>query len=167
MKRTVLFVVLAIFAITAVSAHPGNRPGRNNKPGEHPRFNWQNNQNRVPRMAAEKVTVSGSLIIAKGMIAVKSNDITYAAAGLNRFIGFIDGLKEGANVTLEGMAMTGPGDGNTKFLRVQKMTLNGKEYDLGLPFQSMTPAPRPQPQNMTPAPRHQAPPNQRQMRERM
>lgn len=155
MKRTVLFVVLAIFAITAVSAHQGkDRWSRNSKPGERPRYNWQNNQNRAPRMNAESVTVSGKLTIAKGMIAVQSNDITYITAGLSRFTGFIDGLKEGANVTLEGMAMSGPGETKNKFLHVQKMTLSGKEYDLGFPFQNMMPAPRPQA------------PNQRQMRER-
>ena len=157
MKRTVLFVVLAIFAITAVCAHQGkDRGGRNSKPGERPRYNWQNNQNRAaPRMNAEKVTVRGNLTIAGGMIAIKSDDITYFAAGLNRFTGFIDGLKEGANVTLEGMAMAGPGETKNKFLHVQKMTLNGKEYDLGLHFQNMMPVPRPQS------------PNQRQMRGRM
>ena len=164
MKRTVFFVVLAFCAITIVSAQQGrDRWGRDNNPREQPHYNrgnernhaprnnWndqnraprnnRNDRNLAPRMAAERVTVSGNLIIARGMIAVKSNDITYYTVGLNRFIGFIDGFKEGAIVSLEGHAMSSPRDNKTKFLRVQKMTLNGKEYDLELPFQNMAPPP--------------------------
>ena len=162
MKRTILFVVLAFCAITLISAQQGrDRWGRGNNPGERPRHNWgydhQNraprmsaerprhnwgyDQNRAPRMVSERVTVSGNLTIAGGMIAVNSNDITYLAVGLNRFTGFIEGFKEGALVSLEGHAMSAQRDNKTKFLRVQKMTLNGKEYDLDFPFQNMTPPP--------------------------
>ena len=72
------------------------------------------------------------------MIALTAGEITYLTFGLNRFVGFIDGLKEGAQVTLEGSALPYPGSDTVKVLRVQKMTLNGKEYDLaplgGNPF---------------------------------
>jgi hypothetical protein len=81
---------------------------------------------------AEDVKVSGNLAIQRGMIAVESGGITYLTAGLNRFVGFIDGLKEGARVTLEGRALPVPQDENAKFIQVQKMTLDGKEYDLGI-----------------------------------
>ena len=65
------------------------------------------------------------------MIAVTANEITYLTVGLNRFVGFIDGLKEGAQVSLEGNAFTRPGNDKVKALHVRKMTLNGKEYDMG------------------------------------
>jgi hypothetical protein len=78
----------------------------------------------------EKTTISGALGIAKGAIALKSGNDTYYVMGLNRFIGFIDGLKEGAQVTLEGYALTSPRNGEVKTFRVTKLTLNGKDYDL-------------------------------------
>jgi len=82
---------------------------------------------------AEKVTVSGSLAVAHGMPALKSGDVTYLLGGINRFIGFIDGLKEGAQVTIEGSALTSPKNNNLKILRLSKLTLNGKSYDMALP----------------------------------
>jgi hypothetical protein len=86
-----------------------------------------------PAPAAEQVKVSGNLSIVHGRIAVVSNDTVYYAGGLNRFVGFIDGLKEGAMVNLEGAAYQFSGDGKVKFLRVNKLSLNGKDYDLSPP----------------------------------
>jgi hypothetical protein len=85
-------------------------------------------QTRRTPAPAEKVTVTGNLTIARGMPALMSGGITYYVAGMQRFVGFIDGLKEGANVTLEGAAYRH--DDTSRFLRVSKMTLNGKDYDL-------------------------------------
>jgi hypothetical protein len=78
----------------------------------------------------ESVNVSGNLTIAQGRIALVKDGITYLTSGLNRWVGFVDGLKEGAQVTLEGVATVNPQDSRVKMLRVHKMTLNGKEYDL-------------------------------------
>jgi hypothetical protein len=83
-----------------------------------------------PRAAPEKTSVSGTLGIAKGSIALKSGDDTYSVMALNRFVGFIDGLKEGAQVNLEGYAFTVPRNAEGKVFRVTKLTLNGKDYDL-------------------------------------
>jgi hypothetical protein len=77
------------------------------------------------------------------MIAVQKDGITYLTSGLNRWVGFIDGLREGAQVTLEGVATVSPQDSRVKMLRVHKMTLNGKEYDLVSSFRnSASPMPR-------------------------
>ncbi|MDR3334681.1 MAG: hypothetical protein LBT13_07335 [Treponema sp.] len=112
MKRKVLFVLLALGVAVLASAHGRGRGGF---PSVQP---------------AETVTVTGNLTIAQGSIAVQNNDITYLAAGLHRFIGFIDGLKEGARVTLDGSAFTNPQNEKIKFLLVSKLTINGKAYDL-------------------------------------
>jgi hypothetical protein len=61
---------------------------------------------------------------------VVNGDTTYYTGGLDRFTGFIDGLKEGAPVSLEGAAYQLPNDEKAKFLRVNKLSLNGKDYDL-------------------------------------
>jgi hypothetical protein len=78
----------------------------------------------------EKSTISGALGIAKGSIALKSGNDTYYVMGLNRFVGFIDGLKEGARVSLEGYAFPLPNNNGGKGFKVTKLTLNGKDYDL-------------------------------------
>jgi hypothetical protein len=94
----------------------------------------------------ENVTVSGSLTIAQGMVAVEKDGITYLTFGLNRLVGFIDGLREGAQVTLEGVPTVSPQDNRVKMLRVHKLTLNGREYDLVNSFRnSAPPMPRQRP----------------------
>lgn len=84
----------------------------------------------------EKETVSGTLTIAKGQIAVKNGGVTYYLFGLDRFIGFIDGLKEGAQVKLEGSIQKSKikGAENDAFMMVTTLTLNGKTHDLGMGF---------------------------------
>ena len=83
--------------------------------------------------AAETVTLSGSLIVAHGSPALKSGDDIYLLGGISRLTGFIDGLREGAQVTIEGRAFTGRQEDSLKFLRPLKLTLNGKTYDLSPP----------------------------------
>jgi hypothetical protein len=51
--------------------------------------------------------------------------------GIDRLVGFIDGLKEGAAVSLEGWAFPLPRSENEQIFRAEKLTLNGKEYELG------------------------------------
>ena len=144
MKRTMLFAVLALCAIVFVSAQGNERKGQGRSPYGPPppppyqqgqdyyRQRGENMRDRFSRNA-ESATVSGNLTIVKGRIAVKKDDVTYLTGGLNRFVGFIDGLKEGAAVTLEGKAVSVPQNEKLKFLMVEKMTLNGKEYDLAPP----------------------------------
>ena len=83
--------------------------------------------------AAEAVTVSGSMVFAYGSPALKSGDVTYIVTGINRLIGFVDGFKEGAQVTIEGRSVSSPRDSNLKFLRPSKLTFSGKTYDMALP----------------------------------
>jgi hypothetical protein len=78
--------------------------------------------------AGETVTVSGNLALVDGQIAVVADGVTYIAGGLRWLTGFIDGIKEGAAVSLEGRARTAPFDPNTRFLRISKLTVGGKEY---------------------------------------
>jgi hypothetical protein len=74
------------------------------------------------------VTVSGNLELVNGQIAVVSDGVTYIAGGLRWLTGFIDGIKEGAAVSLEGWARTAPLNDNTRFLRISKLTVGGKDY---------------------------------------
>jgi hypothetical protein len=82
------------------------------------------------------VTVSGALSLARGQIVLREDEDIYVIMGLGRFIGFIDGLKEGAEVTLDGFVRTGREDTNIHFLLANKLTIDGREYDdLAPPFQ--------------------------------
>jgi len=137
MKRIILFCMLALCALALVSAQGNNRRkqdafcGRPNFPA------WGRDYPRGVPPSPESVNVSGNLTIAQGMIAVIDKDTTYLARGLNRYTGFIDGLKEGAAVTLEGYALSSPKNDKVKLLHVEKMTLNGKDYDLAMPRRDM------------------------------
>ena len=151
MKRTILIVLLVSFTAALTFAHGNNRQGKDSSPRGQQNFSQQRNQQRTPPPAPESVSVSGNLTIAQGMIAVTSDDTTYLVGGLNRYIGFIDGLKEGTAVTLEGYTRPAPRNEKVKFMRVQKMTLNGKDYDLAMPQQNLHPRQNVQPrQNINP-----------------
>ena len=143
MKRTVLFFTLVFCAAALVVAQGNNRWGLGCCPGWPQPYAWGQDspRNQPPPSSPENATVSGNLTIAQGMIAVVSGDTTWLVRGLDRYVGFIDGLKEGAQVTLEGYAMPGPRDSNIKSLYVQKMTLNGKDYELARPRQDVRPGP--------------------------
>ena len=133
MKRTILFVMMVSCIIALLSAQ-GYSEGTQPSQEEPARvLQRRDNNNRPSRQQAESASVSGNLTIERGMIAVNSGDTTYIALGLQRFVGFIDGLKEGAAVTLEGNAYNNPRNDSTKILMVQKMTISGKEYDITHP----------------------------------
>jgi hypothetical protein len=137
MKRMILFFMLVSCAAALTFAQGNNRPGQNRFPGGPPPVFRENDKNKAYPRVTETTSVSGNFTIAQGMIAVASNDITYLVRGLNRYIGFIDGLKEGATVTLEGYALPYPQNDKVKFLLAQKMTLNGKEYELAPSISAM------------------------------
>jgi hypothetical protein len=80
--------------------------------------NWGN-----PRGYTQSVTVEGSLLLENGEIAVSTGNAVYFVPSLGRYVGFIDGLKEGAQIKILGYA-----SGNV--LQPVQMTISGKSYDL-------------------------------------
>jgi len=89
----------------------------------------------TPPATVPTTTIKGTLGLSNGMISVVSGNITYYVRGLARFIGFIDGLKEGAQVSLEGYAAAPRTEGqkNSLFHPIT-LTLNGKNYEVGSKF---------------------------------
>jgi hypothetical protein len=91
----------------------------------------------------EKVSVTGVLGLSRGIIVIEGEGRRYYVPALGRYTGFIDGLKDGAQVSAEGYSFRPPAGapgtaspGNTEnpaegFLRITKLTLNGRDYDLG------------------------------------
>jgi hypothetical protein len=82
--------------------------------------------------SAGQISLTGTLGLSPGIIVLKNGEETWYVPELRRYIGFIDGLKDGAIVTLEGRGRKTPQfDGNAGFLRVSKLTLEGKDYEVG------------------------------------
>ncbi|MDR2922855.1 MAG: hypothetical protein LBU85_05885 [Treponema sp.] len=81
--------------------------------------------------APAATTVNGTLGFYAGSIVVRSGTTIYYTRGLDRLVGFIDGFKEGAQVTIEGYVSAPRTEGQTeRVLFPVKLTLNGKVYDL-------------------------------------
>lgn len=118
MKRILIIVAAGLIAAGSLSAQAFG-------PGPLAATQTQNLQT---------VKVEGKLALVNGMISVQSGGKTYYVGGLNRLIGFIDGLKEGSSVKLEGYAVALPAAPEYLHLRVTKLTFNGKEYDLSNSF---------------------------------
>ncbi|MDR1239375.1 MAG: hypothetical protein LBK27_04610 [Treponema sp.] len=123
MKRMMLAALCVLAAVGAVSAQTGNRPGPDAEKGFAP---------------PAQETISGNLGISRGMISLESGGLRYYVRGLNRFIGFIEGLREGAAVSLTGYAFESPRLSGAKIFRVVAMQLGGKSYDLAPPVEAFS-----------------------------
>jgi hypothetical protein len=121
MKKTLILLLLLTAAAGVTFAQV-----------QGPDSNFMRNQRSNPRNA-ETSTITGKLELINGNIAVKNGDTVYYVMGLSRFIGFVDGLKEGAEVSLEGWAFAASGRSENRGFLVSKLTINGKEYDNLLP----------------------------------
>jgi hypothetical protein len=119
MKRILIIVAAGLVAAGSLSAQA--MMGRGYAPNAAP-------QAQVP--AAEVVKVEGKLSLVNGMFAVVAKDKTYYVGGLQRLFGFVDGLKDGATVKLEGSAYAVPLAPEYQHLMATKLTFNGKDYDL-------------------------------------
>jgi hypothetical protein len=99
MKKFVFFVGIALLAAGTVVAQ-----------------NWG---------SPEPVMVSGTLQLMNGQIVLSGGGNTfYYVPALTRLIGFVDGLREGAQVNVEGFSLGGG------FLQLTKFTIGGRDYDL-------------------------------------
>ena len=79
-------------------------------------------------------TIRGTLGLTNGRISVVSGNITYYVRGLERHVGFIEGLKEGAQVSIDGYAAAPAIEGQKdRLFRAVNLTLNGKTYEVGSP----------------------------------
>jgi hypothetical protein len=121
MKKYIFILAASFFAISIWAQSPGIERRENFR-------------------QKEPVSVSGTLVLANGFIALKSGDTLYYAGGLERLVGFVDGLKENAQVRLEGYdfskanILRTPDTAQTEtahFLWVTKFEINDKSYELG------------------------------------
>ena len=118
MQRAVIVVLAIEVAASAVSAQ-GWAPGFRG-PGAYP----------APAAPAETVKIEGKLALVNAHPAVVVKDKTYYVGIPARLFGFVDGLKEGAQVKLEGYEQALPYATNVSLFHVVKLTLGGREIDL-------------------------------------
>jgi hypothetical protein len=85
-----------------------------------------------PAQAQAQVTkVSGKLELIQGVIGLKSGGKTYLIPKLQSVAGFIKGVEEGGTVTVEGYENPLPYTSDVILLQATKLTVGGKDYDLG------------------------------------
>jgi hypothetical protein len=100
-KKTAIFMIIALMLTGTVFAQERTRPQRENS----------------------MVNIEGTLKLERGTIALQSGDNVYFVPGLNRYTGFINGIREGNTVAVEGYSR-----GNT--IHPVKLTVEGRTYDL-------------------------------------
>ena len=72
-------------------------------------------------VVSQSISVSGTLQLQNGSIAVASGSNVYLVPVLTQYIGFIDGLREGAQVSMNGFA-----SGN--IISPTEVTISGRTY---------------------------------------
>jgi hypothetical protein len=124
MKRIVVLIMGLLSLGLLLYAQEGNSLQQNNR--------WYHGFDEDQRIPFEKISLSGTLGLSRGIIVLKSGEEIWYVPGLQHYASFIDGLKDGAAVTLEGWGRKSPQISEvTGFLRVSKLTLDGKDYDIG------------------------------------
>ncbi len=83
-------------------------------------------------LSVEKISLEGTLELVDARVAIKKDNKTYYVMLPSRLYGFVDGLKEGASVKLEGYSHAIPETENSFAVRVDTLELGGKKIDLGL-----------------------------------
>jgi hypothetical protein len=121
MKKILLLALTALVVSASAFAHDFRPRG----------------QNGAPRQAfppagrtGEELTLSGKLEWINGRIAVRTEDKTYFVSGIRQLLGFVDGLKEGSELTLTGRAYGASQIPEYRFFLTEKVGFNGKEYTL-------------------------------------
>jgi len=122
MKKLTVFVLISIMVAGSVFAQPireqrgANPQTRVGPQAGSPQARGEG-QREIP-----KVTVNGTLKLDRGLIAVESGETLLPVPMLNRYIGFISGLREGSNVSVEGFQIR-------NMLHPTKVTIDGQTYD--------------------------------------
>ena len=103
MKKLVFLAVISLLVMGTVSAQG---------------WGW----GFAPPAPPETVRVEGTLQLQDGHMVLSTGTAVYFVPGLFRYVGFIDGLREGARISAEGFV-------SGSFLQISKLNIGGREYD--------------------------------------
>jgi hypothetical protein len=104
MKKFGFIIVIACLVIGTASAQ-----------------NWNNGWG-TPVQTGQAISISGTLQLQNGVIAVVSGNTAYYVPSLTQYIGFIEGLREGAQISVDGYFY-----GN--YVQPTRVVISGKSYD--------------------------------------
>jgi len=121
MKKLIIIPIIAVLIAGMVSAEPIKEQRNSKEKADQLRDNGIRSRNGRARENTS-VSVEGTLKLEKGFIAVENADNVYLVPMLNRYIGFINGLREGSKVSVEGYEFN-------NMIRPTKLTVEGKSYD--------------------------------------
>lgn len=145
MKKVLVTIAIALIAVGAASAQPWTaqtQPWTGQQgmaQGYNPAYGrGYGAATQATPVVFEKLTLEGSLELINGNVAIKKDDKTYYVMIPNRLYGFVDGLKEGALVKVEGYSHEIAGLKDSYAVRVETLTINGRTIDLGTPLVSST-----------------------------
>ena len=125
MKKNLLLALTALVVSAGAFAQNFGQCGQNGRPRQA--FGPQA-FGREAGNTGEELTLNGKLEWADGRIAVKTEEKTYFVTGIRQLLGFVDGLKEGAQLTLTGRAYGVSYIPDYGFFRTEKVSFNGKDY---------------------------------------
>lgn len=112
MKKAIMVMVAALGIACAVTAQ--------SKVVVNPAPQW-----------GQSLTVTGKLELVDGMIGIRAEGTVYYTSGLGRLAGFVPAMQEGATATVTGYSFPLTDRAGYARLAVTKLTLAGKDYDLG------------------------------------
>ena len=99
-KRFIIFLFIAVLFVGSIFAQErGNR-----------------------QREVNSITIEGTVKLERGIVAVESGSNVYYVPLLTRYIGFINELKEGVRISVEGI-------GFRNFIHPAKITIDSKSYD--------------------------------------
>jgi hypothetical protein len=130
MKRFCFLLIIVTFLAGSVYAQDrGNRQPRDDRPQRNAPAPGE-----IPQPELKTVNITGTLQFQKGSIVLASGDSVYQVPMLTRLTGFIDGLKEGKEVSVEGFEFR-------NFIHLTKLTVDGKSYDFPTYSRGAPPSP--------------------------
>ena len=112
MRKFFVFMLAVVFAGGVIFAQEANERQRLNP------------RSRISSPAAQ--TVEGTLKLERGTVAVQSGETTYLVPVLTRYIGFINDLREGEKIVIEGFVIN-------DIIHPVKAAIGGKSYDFIMP----------------------------------
>ena len=124
MKKLTVLILISLFLIGAVY---GQGIRDNQGAGDTQRRSEQRPNNDSQRRTERQrnndpITIEGTLKLERGFVAVESGDSVYYVPMLNRYIGFINDLREGTRVSVEGRE-------SRNVIQPTKVTIGGRSYD--------------------------------------